>query len=463
MKSFTALIFFAACIPLAAQIGPGIPLTFEAFRQRLNEEHPMISVASIREKAGEAGVMAARGAFDPLIRASLAEKQLNDIDYYSYSDASLIIQTPSPLRLYSSYTRNAGQYINPPDITPSGGLFRLGISIPLWRRLLTDEQRAGLKYAKAMNAYNRHVARNIKNDLRLDAYTAFWRWWAAFERQKLFGQLEALAYERLQAVRSRAMRGDLPWIDTLEANMQWQNRVIQRTEAQAAQYRLQLAAMAFLMETSGNLSGDQYYYPDAPFELSGTFAGVFQVYSPLLEKNHPALNQFSELTNARKVEIALKREMTKPAVDLNVNLLRKSLFSDGEAWYAKDNYNWGISLSYPLFNRKARGQLELENLALGELLLQSENLTVQLKNRAQNAFRQIQYLQEQFSLASANLTSLQVLLAGERTKFDNGESSLLLINLRETAYADAWLKLIELQSGLLLAEVEMKHALGILD
>jgi outer membrane protein TolC len=52
------------------------------------------------------------------------------------------------------------------------------------------------------------------------------------------------------------------------------------------------------------------------------------------------------------------------------------------------------------------------------------------------------------------------LLDGENSRFDNGESSLFLVNARENRYLDAQIKLRELQSKYFKTEAALKWAVG---
>ena len=52
------------------------------------------------------------------------------------------------------------------------------------------------------------------------------------------------------------------------------------------------------------------------------------------------------------------------------------------------------------------------------------------------------------------------LLEGERTMFDAGESSLFMINSRESAYINSRIKLIQLVSKNQVANAKVKYALG---
>jgi outer membrane protein TolC len=59
------------------------------------------------------------------------------------------------------------------------------------------------------------------------------------------------------------------------------------------------------------------------------------------------------------------------------------------------------------------------------------------------------------------VSNYRELLQGEITKFENGESSIFLINTRETELLDARLKLLKLQTKYEKAKIELLHAAGI--
>ena len=65
--------------------------------------------------------------------------------------------------------------------------------------------------------------------------------------------------------------------------------------------------------------------------------------------------------------------------------------------------------------------------------------------KAKAALNQLQTTVEQFQLYSQTAQDYNRLLSGERERFTIGESSLFLVNSRETGYINARLKLLELQ------------------
>ena len=97
----------------------------------------------------------------------------------------------------------------------------------------------------------------------------------------------------------------------------------------------------------------------------------------------------------------------------------------------------------PLFLRKERGDAALAGLKIQEteagILQLRAQLALKIKNslvELNNSFTQLQIFQQ-------TVNDSKRLLDAERNMFDNGESSLFLVNMRELSYIQSQLKLLE--------------------
>ena len=107
------------------------------------------------------------------------------------------------------------------------------------------------------------------------------------------------------------------------------------------------------------------------------------------------------------------------------------------AQYAVTNYQWGASLNYAFISRKQRGDVRLANIKL-----EDQKLSLGIKEQemeykitaAQNTYStsiQLALLTEK--IVESNLT----LYTSEQAMFSLGESSVFMINTRETNYLKA--------------------------
>ena len=83
-----------------------------------------------------------------------------------------------------------------------------------------------------------------------------------------------------------------------------------------------------------------------------------------------------------------------------------------------------------------------------------------IQNDLRMAFEQIKTLETQLQLAQRMISNYETLRNGEKIRFDNGESSVFLINAREAKLLEAEVKYAELQGKLQKAIAEWRFALG---
>jgi outer membrane protein TolC len=108
-----------------------------------------------------------------------------------------------------------------------------------------------------------------------------------------------------------------------------------------------------------------------------------------------------------------------------------------------NNYKWGLNFEMPLFLRKERADFQLSNIKLQDEKLNLENNKAYLLSKIQNALIDLKNSVIQLEIYRNTVSDSKRLLDAEKTMFEGGESSLFLINARETAYIQAKLKLVE--------------------
>ena len=100
----------------------------------------------------------------------------------------------------------------------------------------------------------------------------------------------------------------------------------------------------------------------------------------------------------------------------------------------------------PLFLRKERGELALAKLKVEETELSLSQLRAQLNMKISNARIELANSLIQLEIYQRTAIDSKQLLDAERNMFENGESSLFLINMRELNYIQSQLKYLEWQA-----------------
>lgn len=287
----------------------------------------------------------------------------------------------------------------------------------------------------------------ILNNLLLDASKAYFQWQLAAITKEI--QLEGLelAQVRLQAVKQNALLGDIPYIDTLEASIQLQNRQMLLAEAELAELNTKAFVSTFLwanyvvpVELAESIAPQKDF--DYPLNI---FSEYLRNEIDSLIPNHPEAIMANLKVEEYDIQRKLKLESMKPELNVKYNLLNEPFVENFASNYTLDDYNWGLEFKMPIFLRSGRGVLQIAKLKLQDAALDYSFKLQHLNVKSQQAVNEFQTTSNQLSIYTKTVVDLSQLQTGEQRKFDNGESSLFLVNSRESSYINGRIKLAELE------------------
>ncbi len=419
--------------------------------------HPVALQATIDIERAEAGLLAARGGFDPLLKGETSRKVFGGTDYYNYRSAELSIPTWYGIELYAGQERISGARLNPEKTT--GSVMYMGISVQPLQNLLMDKRRATLLQAKNMQLLSEVQQRIMLNNLLKDGLHAYWDWWQQYHILQIVNNALENAIKRFDLVKSASLLGERPAIDTLEAYTQVQSFGIKRSEAVQELYRARLELTAFLWTKEGA----QALLPENVIPAGEDIGGAVELQEVLtLAANHPELAQYD--FRLRNLEIEKKYAFQALLPDLKIRYnqsgydLRKTI--DGP-WF-RNNYRFGIDLAIPLRLSEARGNYQRTKLGIERTILDQKQKQLEVLNKVRLYYQENMQVLTQLSIQEQLLVNVTALQRGEEIKFRNGESSLFLLNARELKRIETEQKLQELKAKAKKAEVALRWAAGIL-
>lgn len=439
--------------------------TFEEFQKQVKGNHPIALQAEMKLDIARAKLLGARGGFDPKVSADIAQKYFKDIEYYDLGTGKLKIPTWFGLEFEGGYERNEGVFLNPQNNVPTAGLWFGGISVPVGKGLLIDERRAELRKAQVLQTQNDAERRIALNELLFQSGKAYWKWFEAFHFLKIYEDALNLAQIRYDGVKTGAQLGDLPSIDTLEAGIQLQNRRLSLQEARL-NFRNQSLELSVYLWESGliPLELDSNVIPetvqDVKSEINQFSLGNFQ---DSLLKNHPQFVQNRAKQAQLRIEEKWNKEQLKPELNLKYKPITEPTSEGVFSQYSINNYTWGLQFEFPIFLRKERSKLKLTQLKLVDTELELQAKQQKIIAKVEMASNELETTKGQVELAEKNQNDYRSLLEGERRLFNNGESSLFLINSREVGYINSELKLIEVLSKNQQSKLKINYALGVLN
>jgi outer membrane protein TolC len=455
--------------PVAKAQQPAATLDWPAFRQQVLANHPRARQADLRRDLAAADLLRAKGGFDPKAYAELSAKEFGDKNYYRYGEAGLKWPGWAGLELKGAYTWAGGEYLNPERRLPEAGQAVLGLEWALGQGLLFDDRRAALYQSRIGLEQGEAERSGLANDLLFEAAKTYWTWVAAENQVAVFAAALEQARLRLEGLRESFRQGDKAAIDTTEALIQVQTRLLDLNFAQLDRQQAGLSLNAFLWQTDQQpVAPDRVPAAPALTDIAG--APAFDVEALIQEarQRHPELRAYDAKIRSLEVERRLKNEKRKPELDLTYNLLGSgwtffptATASDGVGLLAND-IKWGVQFSYPILNRKARGDWQLTEIKLTqtEMALRQKRQEVEIKLRQYAG--ELANFERQLPLLRDFTANYKLLLDAEIEKFRQGESSVFLINAREQRWLDARLKYLKLLSEFRKAEAGLRWAAGTL-
>lgn len=427
-------------------IAIGNVLDFNLFTAIVNKHHPIAYKLNLLESKGENYVKQAKGNFDPLLEGNGNQKYFDGDQYYSLLNGSITIPTWFGIEVTGGYSSSDGYYLNPQSRLPETGLYYAGISVPLGKDLFIDKRRADLKKANLYKEMTSVQRTSQHNQLLAEAGIVYWNWFWKYHELKQFKRAYELSFQRFEAIKQSALLGDQSFIDTVEANIQVQNRWLILSQAQID-----------FQQAQNNLNVYLWFEGNIPVEIDSTvkppemeetilkninIASVGYIDSML--NVHPDLINYALKLNVIEIQENYYREQLKPKIDLKYNALSEPINSNPFANYNIENYTWGIDVSFPIFLRTERANLQLNQIEEMETMYDAAVKKEELKQKA--LFYNYELIQSanQYQNFKTNVDNYEIMLDSEIKLFEIGESSIFMVNTRENNFFQAQIKLIEL-------------------
>jgi outer membrane protein TolC len=439
-------LFSALALPYRAdgQEPPTPPsLQVEEYIKKVQKQFPLIALADIQTDKADAVLLQSKGAFDVQLGTDFNQKFFSESNYYRIFNGGAQWQSPFAFRLEAGVDLADGIYLNPERNFPESGLGYMGITMPLGKGLLIDKARAGLRDAQLFQELQMQRRLQMRNAFMSQALEAYFEWVQNEELYQTYEKITEAAEDRYRFVYSAFEGGDLAPIDTLEAYMQFRQRRLELiatdNKRKSAEAKIQNFIPDFALE---NWSAPSF---DEIAALWQTRSNEFWT-ATLLE--HPKIIDLQIERERLLVDRRLARESLKPKVDIKyqwLNSINQIRTGDITSTLSPNDYTWGISFSYPIPMRAARGKMQLNKIKQFENQFKINQLRQELNARMQALLEIQSNFEDIIGEYNTLINDFRRLLQAERTLFEMGESSLFLVNTRENRLLSAQITYINLQ------------------
>lgn len=445
---------------LAAQDTVPKNLGFTEYLAYVKQYHPVVRQAQLHLEKGEAELLRARGAFDPKLEVDYDRKKFKGSEYYELLNSTFKIPTWYGLELKAGFEQNDGLYLNPQRTVPPEGLFSAGITLSAAQGLIMDKRRAALRSAQALKDQTAAEMELMVSEILYEASVAYLEWARLHQQLEVYNGFVDNAQRRFQGISRSAATGEIAAIDTVEAGIALQDRLLQleQTKIKLLKQRLEVSNFLWLennvpVELQTEIRPDYILFED---EIPGEDI-EFLLPGYTLEE-HPKIQAMESKIEALRIQRRLKINNLLPKVDLEYNFLTPD--GDQIGTYDTSNYKAGLKFSFPLFLRKERGEVKLANYKLEDASLEVDLSRRKIENKIDGLLQELESYIRQIKISEEMVENYEQLLAAEERKFSFGESSLFLIISRESKLIDAKLKQNELLTKFMIVKAEFYRSLG---
>ncbi|EDP72133.1 outer membrane efflux protein [Flavobacteriales bacterium ALC-1] len=437
-------------------------LRFDEYLGFVKKFHPIVKQAELVIDESQAKLMKSRGAFDPKIEVDYNRKKFKNTEYFDRLNGTFKIPTWFGVELKGTFEENTGDFLNPEAFVPDDGLYSAGIAVPLAQGLLINNRMASLKQAKLFREQAQADRDIYVNNILFEASLVYFEWLKAYNELKLFENILVNAEQRFKGVQKGVEVGENAEIDETEARIAVNNRKLGLEQSKVKLIKATLELSNFLwLENNVPVELQPNIIPDVNTEpIVDTTFNVNQLRTDdLIIEAHPKLVSLDYKLQSLEVDSRLKANRLLPRIDVQYNFLSQT--PEVARTFNTAEYKGVVSVSFPLFLRKERGDLKLARLKQRDTEFEIDATRINLQNKIDALKQELESYVAQNEITSEMVSDYQRMLQAEERKFELGESSLFLVNSRESKLIDGQLKAISVQNKFFSTKAKLFNSLAV--
>lgn len=463
VKSFVCSLLLTFLIGNA--FGQAKTLNIENTLDIVRKYHPVIKQSFLQNEMSKNELLATKGVFDPSFQINNEEKTYDNKLYYKFNTTELKIPLWYGIDIKAGTENNIGERLDP-SLTKNISAF-VGVSLDPFRGIMVDKRNSIVKQARNFVELTKNEQLLVVNDLLLEATSAYWNWVNAYYINIILNRSIQNNRERYEVIKNSYFSGDRAAIDTTEALTQLQTFEIMQTQAAVDLQKARLELSNYFWTDNGlPYELEDVIEPISNFEMNNINIIELGRLDELVDQAflaHPKIKMFNNKSSILDIEKKLNTIELFPSLKLNYNALENNLSNISSNINTSNNAKYGVTLTMPLFQRQARGELAKTKNKMDELDWNRKYVTLEIENKVRSSFVEFYALKEQIKTNEAILKANKLLFDTENIKFQLGESSLFLINNRELKFIETEQKHIALKSKFYLSIYKNLWAMGSLN
>jgi outer membrane protein TolC len=418
-------------------------LTMETVLKSVDNCFPQIMIARNQITQAKGKLISTYGKFDPQLNTTT--RALPFGGYVSnYVDTEVLLPTYiNGLKVYGGYRNGVGDwpiyYQN--YLTNTGGEYRAGVSLPILRNRKLDNERLDVLAQRENLKISADQLQATKIRVYQEAILVYWNWVQMGHQLHIFKELLQLAKIRQQAIEKQAHQGDLPLLAVTEN----QQLIVQRKQmVRQGELLFQQAAndlALYYRDTQGRPQnpkpGSLPKKVNSPLQIDHRFINMIQDQID----QHPEIRRLKKLYKITHLKKDLAKNDMMPFLDLNA-FTSKQYGTNGYPRLLPQAGFVGLSFRLPTYQREAKGRYISATSELRQIKNESQFKLETLMLRLQNLVVGFNISQKQIKLFTQEYELAKKVEEGEKIRFFNGDSSLFLVNQRETASTQVQINLL---------------------
>jgi len=442
--------------------GAVAPLTVDAVLASVEQSHPTLA-ASRRDLEGARGDrQAADGGFDLLLRSRAAGTPAG---YYRHFRVDAMLEQATPLygtTFFGGYRLGRGDVpvYDGKLLTNDLGEARVGATVPLLRNGSIDRRRASIARADLGEQGAERGVAAAQLDVKRMASVRYWDWVAANARAKLAMALMETAERRDAQIARRVEAGDVAPIERQENARAILQRSSQRVAFERALQQSAIELSLYYRDTNG---APVVSRPEAAPRLEPPSSWPIEPFERAVEGALSTRPDYARITLQKKqakIEADLAQNQKLPALDVQVSASKD--FGDGLASRRPVEIEAMVMFELPIQNRAARGRDRAAEAMVARIAEVERAARDRITADVRDAMSAIDLARARLLVARSEVDVSRDLERAEWARFAAGDTTLLVVNLREQATFEAQLREIEAMAECQRALVAYRAAVGAL-
>ncbi len=423
-----------------------VPLGLDRVLAAADRAHPKVLGAFAGRDEKTSKRLSRQGAFDLRLVGKAGTTPFGEFDR---PHGDVWLEQPTPwwgMEFYGGYRNGADFPIyDAKSETSEAGEIRAGMRLPLAKGGPIDGRRRDLAQAGTDVDDASYEILRTRLEIAAKAASSYWKWVAAGQDREVSRALLALALERDAAVKAQVERGAVPALAAVDNQRLILSR---RAKLVASERKLQAAAYAlslFLRDEEGDPRVPDSRELPVSMPRADVGAARFDPEALVAEAltRRPELGRLRVARERLQWDVRYADNSALPKVDVLLEVAAdfgdKRPYGPDPDLVTKNAAEVGarLELAWPVQRREARGKAAAARAAIRKvdeaLRLTRDAIAAEVRD----ALSEIAAAGERAELAEAAYDAAHRLEEGERRKLELGQSDLLLVQIRESASAEA--------------------------